>query len=262
MNIIAVDDEESALWALERGIREAAPGTVLHCFSEAAGALAYAREHRVDVAFLDIEMHELDGLAMAKQLKEIHKATNIVFVTGHSSYMVNAFEMHASGYVMKPIRAERIAKELAHLRTPIVPQEQGVRIQCFGNFAVFVDGRPILFSRTKSKELLAYLVHKQGAALTNAEIAAVLWENKTDTRALRSNTRNVIARLIRSLKEEGIDDIICRTRNNTALDVDKVSCDYYDYLRGKMDAVNAYAGEYMSEYSWAEFTLAYLNQKK
>lgn len=46
-----------------------------------------------------------------------------------------------------------------------------------------------------------------------------------------------------------------------AIDIEKVSCDYYDYLRGNASAVNTYAGEYMSDYSWAEFTVAYLNKK-
>lgn len=262
MNIIAVDDERRSLEMLERAIAQVAADASIHGFMSAHDALAYAKEHRVDVAFLDIMMGEANGLLVAKRLKDIYGGTNIIFVTGYPQYATQAFDLRASGYLTKPVNPERVRIEMDNLRNPVASTPQPrVRIQCFGSFAVFVGGRPLQFTRAKPKELLAYLVHKQGAGITNAQIAAVLWEEKANTLSLQSNTRNVIAQLLHILKEAGIEDIICKARNSTSFNVEAVSCDYFDYLQGKAEAVNAYAGEYMNDYSWAEFMIGYLNSK-
>lgn len=263
MNIVAVDDERRALKMLENALSIAAPGASIHGFLSAEAALAHARSHRVDVAFLDIMIGEMNGLTLAKQLKEISSETNIVFVTGHSEYAGNAFDMHASGYVMKPVSPERIQRELEDLRRPVIAEEASrVRIQCFGSFSVFVDGTPLSFTRAKPRELLAYLIHRHGAPVTNAQIASVLWEDKPHSLSVQSNTRNVIAQLTQILKDAQIADILCKARNSTAINIKNVSCDYYDYLDGNAKAVNAYAGEYMSDFSWAEFNVANLGSQR
>ena len=64
---------------------------------------------------------------------------------------------------------------LENLRYPAEDVPAGVKVQCFGNFEVFVGGRPLSFKRSKSKELLAYLVDRNGATCTNGEMLAVLW---------------------------------------------------------------------------------------
>ncbi|MDL2318036.1 response regulator [Eubacteriales bacterium OttesenSCG-928-A19] len=262
MNIIAVDDERRSLRMLEKALDQIAPEAEIHGFTSAGEALAYAGEHRIDVAFLDIMMGGMDGLLLAKRLKSLYDRTNIIFVTGYSQYAGSAFDLHASGYLMKPVNPQRVREELENLRSPVVAQPMPrIRVQCFGSFGVFVDGRPLQFTRAKPRELLAYLVHKQGAAVTNGQIASILWEKKADTLSVQSNTRNVIAQLMQLLRDADAEDAIVKARNSTAINLPRISCDYYDYLLGKPEAINAYVGEYLSDYSWAEFTAAYLNNR-
>lgn len=262
MNIIAVDDERRALKMLENTLALAAKQATVQGFLTAEAALAYAKDHRVDVAFLDIMMSGMNGLTLAKHLKEIYGEINIIFVTGHNEYAGYAFDIHASGYVLKPVSVERIERELAQLRRPIaLDATPHIRIQCFGSFSVFVDGKPLLFTRAKPRELLAYLVHQRGAAVGNAHIASVLWEDQPYSLSVQANTRNVIAQLTHLLKEAHISQIILKARNSIAVNMEAFSCDYYDYLRGDVGAVNEYMGEYMSDFSWAEFTVAYLDSK-
>lgn len=262
MHIIAVDDERRALRLLQNALALAAPGAEVYGFTSPADALAHARSHQIDVAFLDILMGGMNGLVLAKHLKELYKGTNIIFVTGHSQYAGNAFDIHASGYLMKPVSPQQVRQELEDLRSPLPPvKEPHVRIQCFGSFAVFVDGSPLVFTRAKTRELLAYLVHRRGAPATNGHIASVLWEEKPNSLSVQSNTRNVIAQLTQVLRQAGIGDILCKARNSTAINVEQVSCDYYEYLQGNPRAINAYSGEYMSDYSWGEFTVARLGDK-
>lgn len=134
-------------------------------------------------------------------------------------------------------------------------------IQCFGNFEIFVGGRALAFKRSKSKELLAYLVDRNGATCTNGEMLAVLWEDKPDTASLHSHLRNLIFDLSHTLEDAGVTGLLIRGRSTLALDTSKVDCDYYNFLRGSRSATNSYRGEYMTQYSWAEVTRSALRQQ-
>jgi len=262
MNIIAVDDEHYSLIALEKVLKNALPDASLSCYSNPHDAYADAINRRVDVAFLDIEMPEISGLKLAKKLKDIYRDTNIIFVTGYNQYAVDAFSLQASGYLMKPVTVDAVLKNMEWLRRPFVmATNKRIHIQTFGNFEVFVDGKPLQITRPKPKELLAYLVDKRGTPVTPAQIAAVLWENKFYDRALQKNTQTTISRLIQILDHAGIKEIIVKSYNNIAVDTTKFDCDYYRLLNHEAAAANAYMGEYMTEYSWAEMTAGALADK-
>jgi len=260
VNIIAVDDEQLALEINEQAIQDALPDSTLTCFTVSNKALSYAKENQVDVAFLDIEMGGMNGLALARHLKDIHGKTNIVFVTGYSEYALDSYEVDASDYLLKPVTKESVARAMARLRNP-VDLRAGVKIfvQTFGNFEIFVMGRPLLFTRSKAKELLAYLIDRRGALCTNNEIIAAIWEEKGDSPSLQSHFRQLVADLTRTLHKAGISDIITKRRGQLAIRPDKFRCDLYEYDHGKTAAVNAYGGEYMAQYSWAEITNARLD---
>ncbi len=265
MNIIAVDDEQSALQALERAIKQVIKDANVKYFQFSDEALAYAKENIVDVAFLDIEMNEMNGLLLAKHLKDIDGKVNIIFITGYSRYAMEAFTLRASGYVMKPFDSKQIAKELENLRYPALCNNKGIRIQCFGNFEIFVEGIPLVFSRSKTKELLAYLVNRGGAWCKKNEIIAKIWEEREDSKSLQVQYRQLVADLIATLNTAGFADIILRRRGELAIVTDKCNCDYFDFMNGEVNAINAYNSEFMEQYSWAEFTkgmLSYLPKKR
>lgn len=261
MNIIAVDDERHALNLLEKAIADSVNDARIQGFSSAKDALEFARENHVDVAFLDIEMVDMNGLALAKRLKDIHGETNIIFVTAHPSYGIDAFKLHASGYVIKPVNRRQVAEELRNLRNPIEPDSQGVSIRCFGSFEVFVDGRPVVFGRPKAKELLAYLVDRRGSVVSKKELAVVLWEKDDYSHSTQSHLYVLISDMVRTLEEAGAEDIIIKKRGAYAIDPSRVHCDYFEYEKGNAAAVNSYRGEYMVNYSWAEFTAGILTSR-
>lgn len=94
--------------------------------------------------------------------------------------MLDAMDMKASGYIMKPVTVEDVERELEDLRFPIIPKSNAkLRVQCFGNFDVFTpDGAHVRFERSKSKEIFAYLVHKHGSSCTTRELFAVIFEDE------------------------------------------------------------------------------------
>lgn len=261
MNILAVDDNRFALESLTRELAEARPQANVRGFSLPRAALesVSSMTEPLDVAFLDIEMPGMSGVALAVKIKERFPQAIIIFVTAYPQYREEAFKVHANGYLMKPVAREMLDRELNEITQPFISTPRGrVRAQTFGSFELYVDDRPLKFARTKSKELVAYLIDRRGAACTMNELAAVLFEEDGEERAQQSHVRHLISDLRATLSAAGAPDIIIKGRNSIAVNVKAIDCDYYRLLEGEPTAMNRFLGEYMSSYSWAEFTVGAL----
>ncbi len=171
MRVLCLDDEELALQMIVTCVKEAKPDADVEGFDDQDELLEEAKKNGCDVVFLDIHMPGMNGVEVAKRLKEINRKMNIIFVTGFAKYKGEAMDMKASGYIMKPVMTEEVAAELEDLRFPIVPKKNAkLRIQCFGNFDVFKpNGEHVRFERSKAKEVFAYLVHRHGSSCTLRE---------------------------------------------------------------------------------------------
>lgn len=261
MRILVVDDGQLAINSLIRTLCLVAPNCDYISAMTTDDALTWLRQSPVDAAFLNLEMPGMDGLGLAKTIRQIQPRCNLIPVTEHPEYALEALQIFVSGFLLKPVSEAAVRSVLENLRYPAEDTPVGVKIQCFGNFEIFVGGRPLAFKRSKSKELLAYLVDRNGATCTNGEMLAVLWEDKPDTASLHSHLRNLIFDLNHTLDDAGVRDLLVRGRNTLAIDTGKVECDYYNFLRGERTALNAYRGEYMTQYSWAEVTRSALRQQ-
>ena len=262
LNIVAVDDEMFALSDIKEVLEECIPHAEIHCFDNAEDVTAYASQNKIDIAFLDIEMNNITGIQLAQTLLEIYDRTNIIFVTGYSEYALEAFSVYASGYILKPAEKKSVLSALSKLRYPIEQTRPKVTVKTFSNFEIYVNGKPIHFARAKSKELLAYLIHKNGTGCSLKELSSVLYEDKEYTLSLQKQLQTIIATMMKSLNAENIGDIVIKRYNHLSVDTSKIDdCDYYRFLNGDQEAINAYAGEYMMNYSWGEFTIGYLDSK-
>lgn len=258
MRILAVDDEFGALTVLIDEIKHANKNAEVYGAQFPEEALRYAGEHTVDVAFLDIEMPQMSGISLAKQLKKYNPDINIIFVTAYENYAIQALGLYASGYVLKPITENAVVRELENLRFPVKEKDTGVRVVTFGQFDILVDGVPIRFKRSKSKELIAYLVDRHGCGITKREVAAVLFENEEYTRSIQDYINKIVRELESSLKEVKASQIFIKRHNYYAVNTEKFVCDLYEYEKGNPEAINSFHGEYMSQYSWGEMTLGNL----
>ena len=266
MNILALDDEELMLWALTDSLEKVFnENDIIKGFEESEDAIGFVKSlgnNPLDYAFLDIRLRGSNGIDVAKEIKKLKPKTKILFCTAYSDRAIDAFGVNAVGYLLKPITPEKIRNSLEQLSLMFsnigdIPTEKKVEIKTFGNFDVFVDKKPIHWKRLKAKELLALLVDKKGASVTNVEIAITLWEDDNKVKSVPT----IISSLRHTLKDYGVEDILIRSRNHTAIDTTKVLCDVYEFYDGKATALNLYQGEYMANYSWAEFTNAYLQSQ-
>lgn len=274
MHLLAVDDEKLALLHLTNILEEMFPNDTVTGFSDQIEALAFAKElmkkkEQLEFLFLDIEMYGMSGIELARQFKDICPEVKILFVTGHDNYALEAFRLHARGYILKPVTRELIEEEMQNIegysqserqqRMQGETEKKKVTVRTFGNFDIYAGDEPLQFSRSKAKELLAFLVDKKGTGVNTAEISSILWEDKAYDRSLRNQTQTVISQMMRNLKEAGIENCVIKKWNYLAIDPERIDCDYYNFLAGDVRAINSYTGEYMSNYSWAEFTTAYLD---
>jgi len=260
MRILALDDSKPVLKQLQSAIAEAQPSAEVFAFSRPSELLSFAKDNNCDAAFLDIQMGGMNGLAVAKELKDYYPNINIIFVTAHSKYASEAFGLRPSGYILKPVTKEAVEQEFENLRHP-VDRKKSARIyaQTFGNFEIFTFGVPLKFCHSKTKELLAHLIDLNGATATMSELCATLWDEKRDPVNLKAHLRKLISDLNKTLEEAGADDIIIKRHNSIAILPDKIVCDSYGFMKGDPACVNAYRGQYMTQYSWAENTTGFFD---
>ena len=258
MIAIAVDDEALMLRALVRAVSASHDIVDVAAFSDCEEALDYVQAHMVDVAFLDINMRGMGGLALAERIIAVRPACKIVFCTGYEEYAIPAFKLHASGYMMKPISAEDVQKEIDNIKG-VTQKEKLLRIKCFGNFEVYANEERVPFKRSKTKELLAYLVDRGGAGMTARQICAVLFPDALDEEKNVGYLRQLVLDLKQALKAVGAEKVFCHETPCYRIDTSLIKCDYIHYLEtGKPE----FHGEYMTQYAWAEETCALLQFKK
>lgn len=262
MYVLAVDDERIMLKELTIELGQVFPNADIQGFQDPMEAEQWASDmtqegKSLDYAFLDIKMRGMSGIELARRLKKLHPGTVLIFCTAYTEYAFDAVGMYAKGYLMKPISAKNIVRTLDEMvydwRKSLDVQNQSFWIKTFGNFEVFVDGKPLVFEREKAKEMLAFLVDRAGATVTTEQLAVVLWEDRPYDKTLKNYVSTVLGSLRRTLRKVGKEDILIKTRNHLSLNPEKIKCDAYDYEKGVMSAVNSFRGEYMVNYSWAEF---------
>ena len=272
MYILAIDDERIMLTELLAEIGKVFPNAEVRGFQEPQDAEQWASElaqagKKLDYAFLDIRMRGMNGIELARRLKLLHPRTVLIFCTAYNEYAFDAMELYAKGYLMKPISAENIVRTLDEMvydwRSSVEVKEHSFWVKTFGNFEVFVDGQPLVFEREKAKEMLAYLIDRAGASVTTEQLAVVLWEDRAYDRTLKNYVSTILGSLKKTLHQVGKDDILIKTRNHLSIIPEKIKCDAYDYEKGIVSAVNSFRGEYMVNYSWAEFkTGTYVTMEK
>ena len=254
MKAIAVDDEILMLGALVKAINASPDIAEVASFSDCEKALDFIRENPADVAFLDINMRGMGGLALAEQILALRPDCKIIFCTGYEEYAIPAFKLHASGYLMKPIAAEDVQAEIDNIKR-VRQKEKLLTVNCFGNFEVYVKNEKLMFKRLKSKELLAFLVDRKGAGMTAKQICAVLFPDDSDDNKNAAYLRQLVLDLKNTLKAVGAENVLRHETPCYRVDTSLIQCDYLTYLEtGKPE----FRGEYMMQYSWAEETCALL----
>ncbi len=262
MKIIAVDDEALQLETIVEYVSELYPDAQISGFTKVSDVLKHMEMGTADVAILDISMPgNINGISLGESLRQKNPRIKLLYCTGFSDYAMDAFQIHANGYLRKPIQKDALQRELRYILQMPVYDETRPYIHTFGNFDIYVGNRPVAFRRKKSKEVLAYLVDREGSWVTNRELVVILWDESGSDSALSKYITLLVNEMLADLAIAGISHIVERQRGKVRLRKDAVGCDYYEYLNGDPQAKERFRFEYMSQYSWGEEVLAFLVSK-
>lgn len=262
MKIAVVDNERIILQGLISEIKSIRSDAEVVGFCIPTEADEWIRENKPDIVFSDIEMPEMNGLELASRIRSHSPHTRIVFITAFDTYMGEAFYLHADGYVMKPFRTESIKKELDYHFQEQSDARGKIYFQTFGGFETFVDNQKVRFNRKKAKEVLAFLVDRDGANISYDDLAVIINDADTPRDKAKRNLQVYVNDLAKTLSEYGLEDMLIRSRQGIGLKSDMTDSDLRRFLKGNADAVNSYRGSYMDEYPWAKQTQSVLEQKK
>ena len=261
MKVLAVLENEIVMQPMAELLRAMEPDAELMCFGSTLPALAAARTMEFDVAVIDAVLPELSGLNFGSYLQELYSEVNLIYLTDDRETGFDALRQHASGILHKPVIESELRRELDDLRHPVGQKgKKRLFAQTFGNFELFVDGKPVMFKYSRTKEIVALLINNRGAQTTNGEIIATLWEDDGDPEKKASYLSNLRQDLQNTFARLKLNGIILKQRGSLAIAVDRIECDLYDWLEKKKESRYQYLGDYMNQYSWPEAMHAQLDE--
>lgn len=255
MRIAIVDNDSFMLRESARLVKNSRPQDEVFIFETGLALLQFIIEKPCQVLFMDPYLDDMDGGLLAREVKEILPKVNIIFLTEHDTFYRTAMEIRASGYILKPLRAQDIKEEIQNLRfIPEVKEEVLLQVVCFGNFEVkTLGGELVRFERKKSKELFAYLIHKKGTECTLKEAAAILFEDEIYDDKLQNYMQKIISSMMKTLRTYGMEEVIQKEFNSMKVDTSKIECDYYHFLEVGAELDFEQEQSYLENYTWAGF---------
>ncbi len=174
LRAILVDDELLALKNMETHLRAINTIEILASFQNPLHALESVETLRPDIVFLDIEMPVYNGLICAEKILDMAPETSIVFITAYNTFAIEAFELNAVDYIVKPIAKERLEKTIQRLNslntpgtnhTPVTDTRPGIIIRSFHSLKIeSLDKHnpiePIQWKTSKAQEIFSYLLYR------------------------------------------------------------------------------------------------------
>lgn len=283
LNAVLVDDEPMALKRLKEILHKTGLVKVNQTYTTPCKALKNFRKNDPEIVFLDIEMPSMSGLELARELQSIKPGVDVVVVSAHGHYALEAYEAHVSGFLLKPIdlhKADQLLKTLLHRKQGAVKTigesvaEKRLYVSSFGGFAIHTNMDKPLYLKwrtSKTRELFAFLHHHQGQPVSRDSVLEALWPEMNLEKAER-NFYTTCCYLRKMLKEAGLPDAMQRHNGAYRLRMELFESDEKTLMhhldQERSDAlslkdlekmIQLYQGEYCGseDYSWAEGKRAY-----
>ena len=153
LHLLVVDDEPPALGELAFLLSNDSRVSTVTTADSAAEALRVLQEQQVDAVFSDIRMPGLTGLELARVLSRFRTPPPVVFITAHEDYAVDAFDLHAVDYVLKPVRSERLAEAVRRVveatGSPTFEEEDELIPVELGGVTRFVARQDVLYAEAQ-----------------------------------------------------------------------------------------------------------------
>lgn len=272
LRVVLIDDEQNALDYLSELLLPYDDIEVVGAYSNPVTGIERILQDGVDLVFLDINMPDFSGIDVATELRKHNQNIFIVFVTAHDQYAIEAFDVEASDYVMKPVLTDRLHETIMRIRkyrgSDITEPELKITMLQRIQF-ILSNGEPvpIHFNMTKIQHLFIYLLHNRSRLVRKEHIVDMLWDDLEEKNAF-SQLYNAIYIMRKELEpyEKFIEittfsDSYRLDLTNTIVDVDE-----FEQAIPKLPPINEttyethqqildiFSGNYLTDYDylWVE----------
>jgi len=275
MNVMLIDDEPAMLTALRLLLSRIDGVAIVGTASSRSEAIACAAQHPVDLAFIDIKIAEDNGLALARELRRMNADLDIVFVTSHKEYALDAFDAYPLDYIVKPVTRQRLEETVARAargraRKPgpgHADSSKRLTVAGLGGLHVSnAQGDALKWISRKSQELFAYMILCRGHRASKARILEELFpEREGKSSELYLNT--ALYQLRKALSAHGMKAVLVSDREHYQMSLEPIAVDFIrfeerlselqaidaDHAEAAMEIEAMYAGELFEDkpYGWA-----------
>lgn len=237
LRAVLVDDELPNLQLLKMFLEKSGQVQIIDTFTEPLGVIENIAKLNPDVAFLDIEMPEMNGLELASKLSELNSELMIVFITGYSQYALEAFQVNALNYILKPVSEKKINQcvtrllSLKGMRQKVSFISSEARINCLSNFEVYGHNGLIKWPTRKVEELFAYFIIYHNERIEGEVLGEELWP-EGEPKKVKTNLHTSLYRLRKTLREEHIPLEIISEKGGKGIYCSQfgdVTCDFFQF---------------------------------
>lgn len=258
MKVLCVDSEERAVNDALALLRAQRAVDVAAGFTRAADARVWFKMNGADIVLLDVGLPDMDGIELAKELRKLQPSLAVIFLTKDKKNAFRAYSAHPQNYLLKPLDGETLAREINYFLMMRARQDMShIEAQTFGNFVLTVDGSAVRFKRAKAKELLALLVDRRGSPVSRREAFLEMWEDREYDLKAQNYFNVILDSMCKTLRAYGVSEMVEINYGLMRVRPETFDCDLYRYLRGDSDAINAFRGDYLYGYPWAEWSWGY-----
>ncbi|MBZ9688533.1 response regulator [Clostridium estertheticum] len=237
MKVILVDDEKSMLLIMKKMISKVPEIEIAGAFQSSAQAYKFIKENRVDIAFIDIKMPEESGLDLARRIVSEFERIDIVFLTSHKEYALEAFDVHAVDYIVKPVSQERLEHTIKRIKERLIfplPYSYGgasvkLSVYCLGGLDIRgVDGGSVKLTSSKSLELLAYLLLNKGEFVSKWRVIEDVFGEMSPHNA-ETYLNTTIYKLRKALLHHEMKSAVISVNESYRIDIKDIYIDFIDF---------------------------------
>jgi two-component SAPR family response regulator len=280
MKVMLVDDEPLALQFLESQLHSIGDFTIVGAYDSTRGLTKKIIEQQPELLFLDIKIGAVNGVELASTIQEVKPDLPIVFVTGFHEYAVQAFEVNALDYIVKPIQKDRLIKTIQRLHQDEITEsasEAPIQIMCMPTLQFIQNNAsiPVQWRTSKAKEVFCFLLHHAGKPVRKDVLIEEFWgetELAKSTTQLYSTIyviRKTLAASLPSLSLSSKDQCYQLHVGDTKIDVEEWQKQLHQLLPLQQDTLPSYQallrqynGDYFATegYGWAETKQRYVQE--
>lgn len=269
MKALLIDDEVLALDVLEIELNKLDDIEIVGKYQDPELAFNDLAKLEVEVIFMDMNMGEVHGIELAEKVKKAYSHIEVIFVTAHAEFALEAFEVNAIDYLLKPVNLNRLRKAVLKTTEKLALNKirKDIAIQTTEDLYAytmksfrFLDskGNVIKWRTRKVKELFVYLLHYRPAH--KAKIIEDLWPDSDVSKSMVL-LHTTVYHLRKLLKENGLVDPLKLVNDSYILSL-TFQCDFIELEEqvqsnvtpeNVIKVLELYQGDYLEEdnYEWA-----------